>query len=60
MGFSNLLLIELEQLGIDAIERGQKRVVPRKLPRPGNLWVTAGSASGLTEEAMEFAAGRVE
>jgi len=28
--------------------------------RPGNSWVIGGSALGLTEEAVEFAAGRIE
>ena len=30
------------------------------LPRLGNLWVTGGSAVRLAEEAVEFAAGRIE
>ena len=30
------------------------------MPRPGNLWVTAGSGAGLSQEAVEFRAGRVE
>jgi hypothetical protein len=30
------------------------------LLRPGNSWVIGGSALGLTEEAVEFAAGRIE
>ena len=29
-------------------------------PRLGNLWVTGGSAVRLAEEAVEFAAGRIE
>ena len=28
--------------------------------RPGNLWVTGGSAQGLSEEAVELAAGGVK
>lgn len=30
------------------------------LPRPGNLWVTGGSALGVREEAVELAASGIE
>ena len=32
----------------------------RKLPRPRDSWVICGLALGLIEEAVEFAAGRIE
>ena len=34
--------------------------LPKKEPRPGNLWVTGGSARRLGKEPVEFAAGGVE
>ena len=30
------------------------------MPRPRNLWVVKGSGLMLTEEAVEFSAGRIE
>src|ERR1039458_9320597 len=34
--------------------------IPRQKPRPKDSWVFWGSALGLIEEAVEFAAGRIE
>ena len=49
----------VEYISDDTYKAWMTRGFPKK-PRLGNLWVTGGSAVRLAEEAVEFAAGRIE
>jgi len=40
--------------------RFEERPEPKITPRPRDSWVICGSALGLIEKAVEFAAGRIE